>query len=186
MDKKGAEKGIGKLIKAVMVIIVVLVVLFALGYLGVKYFGWAEGLPSFLKLDSSGDEQFGEKDIIFRFEDGLAMVSNLAYNYVEEDGWYWFAEGDWLSVGRIMTKEGNEPTEANKEFIRNLQTKTYEEGVKLLLARTVRNNEGGLIYSTKLVVYIGSTSKEYKHDDELLKRPDDFIKKINELAGKDG
>ena len=83
---------------------------------------------------------------MFEFQDGVVLVTNLFYTY---DGieWKWADNEDDIKVGRgvsvsTITINNKNPTERNIKFIESLKDKNYEDGLKLLIDRTLKNDEG--------------------------------------------
>ena len=67
-------------------------------------------------------------------------------------------------------------------FISDLQGKDCETGAKMLVTRTLKNNEAGWIYNSELKVYpSGINGKFYSYDknNALLNNLDSFIAQIN-------
>ncbi len=83
--------------------------------------------------------------IIFEFKDGNLLVNNLYYRY-SNGVWQWTADLDsipirWLDVPKIKLPEMG-LTDRNQEFLKELENKNFEEGLKLLITRTNENKEG--------------------------------------------
>lgn len=98
---------------------------------------------------------------IFEYEDGLAGVGNLYYNYSYGE-WYWSPTGnEWYNVREIaidqeevviskdeiyVTFKDIELTGRNIQFIKTLNEESYYDGLGFLLGRTLANDEGGYRY----------------------------------------
>jgi len=79
---------------------------------------------------------------IFEFKDGRVFVTNLFYAY-SENGWYWSSDKEnWMPTSKIIVEggrfDGEEPSEENKKFIKDLDQKSYSNGVGLLISRTLK------------------------------------------------
>ena len=58
----------------------------------------------------------------------------------------------------------------------SLQGKSFEEGVKLLLVRTLKR-EG--VFMPSIVVYLEDKKEQYNYRDAILTKPDEFIQRIS-------
>jgi tetratricopeptide (TPR) repeat protein len=131
-----------------------------------------------------GESETGSK-VIFEFQDGKLTVTNVFYRYAKK--WEWSLDRqEWVDVNQLKTADGTEPAARNIVFIRSLQGVSYQEGVRLLAVRTIRNDEGGVIGmqfgNTNLVVHIGELSEEYGPDHLLLRDTNILLQRINDIA----
>jgi hypothetical protein len=102
----------------------------------------------------------GTTSPIFEFKDGRLLTGNLYYIY-SGNSWYWSDDKeDWISVEVSFIKEdipGAVPadvldvvfpfeglSERNQQFIISLKEKDYSHGLRPLMDRTTRDDEGGL------------------------------------------
>ncbi len=96
---------------------------------------------------------------VFEFEDGR-LITNVYYQYDGDDWRVSVNERDWVIAPEIPytwiedgLKKGI-PDERNQEFIQRLDGMSYSDGLKLLIQKTIADEEGGLVnpdLSTNLV-----------------------------------
>ena len=92
----------------------------------------------------SGLTNMVSNSIVLTFEDGTRMT-NLNYRFAEGIGWQWSPDKtEWISVNKepVQTSAGSAPTQKNIDFIKSLRGTTLKNGLNLLIARTITNNEG--------------------------------------------
>ncbi len=129
-------------------------------------------------------------------------------------GWVWRAkeveregEGLWGAVSRwagyytekeIFISVSNEEhpnfkklegiNEKNKEFIRDLNGKTPEEGLKVIVTRILENKEDSWVWNAKLNVVIGDVNLVYNptvaEDIRVLSDLDWLIDRLNQVSRK--
>ncbi len=95
---------------------------------------------------------------VFEFKDGKPLMANLYYIYFKGK-WKWSpykntAKSEWIVVPDLEVKgiyRVGGMTKQNEEFIKGLDKKSYSEGLKLLMDRTLGKKEG--ILNPKLSTY---------------------------------
>jgi hypothetical protein len=101
---------------------------------------------------------------VFQFLDGVALEADIYYNYSGK--WYWsFQYGvdpkyiEWRSVD-INYHKSSGMNLKNQRFIESLRGKNCDEGLNLLIARALKNDEGGLLKSPSVYFYGSGKSGE--------------------------
>jgi len=99
---------------------------------------------------------------VLEFQDGTSEA-NIYYNYTGK--WYWSFQYntrpkyiEWRSCE--LDPKGWGMNLKNQDFIKNLKGKNCDEGLKLLVTRTIDNNEGGHFSNTGLVFYLNGKSSQ--------------------------
>lgn len=86
---------------------------------------------------------------ILEFEDGTGNL-NILYQY-SSTGWKWsfvkedFKDGTAQIASSNFGKFEDQLTNEEKIFVKNLENKNYQEGLKSLIDRTIKNQEGGTL-----------------------------------------
>ncbi|MFA5952973.1 MAG: transglycosylase SLT domain-containing protein [Candidatus Pacearchaeota archaeon] len=116
-----------------------------------------------IEYEEPFENQFKEVSPKFEFENGFNYRGNLCYQYADGQ-WYWTKNCDsvgdivvsgitptlfypqiytvdWIPTSSIINPYGNEPSDDDAVFIQQLNSASMEEGVDLLVKRTLADNE---------------------------------------------
>ncbi|MBU2523186.1 MAG: hypothetical protein KKE23_02760, partial [Nanoarchaeota archaeon] len=124
---------------------------------------------------------------VFEFEDGT-RIANLCYKFFSGE-WHWIADCEyvglglpWVRVDNVSEYTGPGSTDRSREFIISLQEKSYLEGLKLFIERTIKNKKEGFIFWPDLVTDSVEMSHEslFKVDFSLLSVSDLYYRYSNE------
>ncbi len=145
---------------------------------GRAYARLAMDLYEQLKPEGEPEREITFVSPVFEFEDGTTK-DNLFYRYYKGKWQFSLDKFKWINVssnpqytervivGHIKGEpqyrtEIREPSKKDKEFIKNLEGKSYSEGLKLLIDRTSADKEGGWFSNPNLV------TKDVNMDEEGL------------------
>ena len=106
--------------------------------------------------------------IVFEFKDGT-LAKNIFYRYYNGK-WEWSPYKDsW------MTGYRDEPSKKNQEIIKLLENKNFEQGLELLVERTIRDKGGFISFGAELVIENGNVSFSSKEVFSVRQKDRGFI-----------
>ena len=199
MNKKGAELAIGTTINIIIIVLVLVVAIFGIYYLNAS--GTLQELfPDFKREDLkvSYNEEFkleNPEEIIFYLD--LVKTTTLSEDFYyryditktgalkegPDVGWRWSKnEKEWFAVGNIYRVEYTKLDSSEKEFLKKLEGKSAEEGLKTIVQRVLDNKEGNWARDVHLVIKIGNVEESYDKDSKILLDLDGLIDKLNQIT----
>lgn len=186
---------INTLVKLIIVIFVLVIAVFGIMYL--NNVGTIKNIfPDFTKENKqvNWNEEFylEHPDLLYFYIGG--SKGNIFFSYPKipdsnKDKWFWFKlpkfhalpkQSDFLSVENSIHASFVNLDEKNKNFVIGLRGKSPEEGLRDIVNRVLKNDEGTWFQDVVFFVYIeGELSQQYKADDIILRDLDSLIDRIN-------
>ncbi len=162
MNRRGArEMSMSYIVALAIGIIVVIVVLFA----GFGILDLPDFFPDFIQSDEKIglDIYDGNSEIpYFKFDDGVWGTPYLYFAFKE--GWMWSDGTKWFGVGEVNADNFKKLNEKDRDFILGLKGESCEIGLREIIKRVLKNEEGGWFSGAS--VYIIQNNKEKKFEYE--------------------
>jgi len=193
------------LVIAIIVGVVIFVAIWASGaFFRDSVFPWIENIG--FTSDNASVEWLGDINLTYPSEiiyyiDGrdaklyLWYDDELTSSGSEDDGppigWSWSSDkDDWFRVGNEYLAKFNDLSNKNKGFLRGLKDMSPEEGLEIIINRSLGNEEGNRRFlwvnawkhDVRLRVKIGGWNEEYKASDKRLRNIEDLIDKFNQIS----
>ena len=187
---------INTLIKLIIVIFVLVIAIFGIMYLN-NVRTIKDLFPDFTKENNKvnwNEEYYLEHPELLYFYVG-GSKGDIFFSYFkipdsDKSKWFWFKlpkfhalpkQSDFLSVESSSHSSFVNLDEKNKNFIIGLRGKSPEEGLRDIVNRVLKNDEGfQLFQDVVFFVYIeGEVSQKYKAGDSVLRDLDSLIDRVN-------
>lgn len=186
--KANGSEGISWVVYLFIVLLVIILVI-----VGVFRFGLVEKVKGWIPgFDDNPDPDFDlPADVVLELDNPEDVVYHIYgrkagtvfYRCYEDSGWYWAGEDrKFYSSGDFMAMNNAGLTGKNFQFILDIDRKSCEEGLKMLVDRVRANDEGNWVRDVDLRVYInGKVELDYDSDDKALTDVRVVIKQINNI-----
>lgn len=201
------DVSMGRLVGLILGALLIVIILFFIFYFGI--IGKLGGVFPFFERGNMTleweEEYFLEhpEELTFQFKDGKIRLNFMggliiSYRYRNATGWQWMhwinnpwtgksSSRNWIAIESGFKREEfyKDVEKEDKKFMDSLKGKTPEEGLKLMVERTLNSRKGylrvGFGCGDKGFSSICLT-KRYENDDKELRDLDGLIHKFNRIT----